>query len=57
MLCNEFIRSYAVMRAANDLVWTDATMKLAAYSVMATALAVVMAECGHLIYHLSLMVW
>jgi hypothetical protein len=40
------------MRTPNNPIWAY-TMQIAAYSVMVTAMAVVMAECGHMLYALS----
>ena len=38
-------------------IWTDAAMQYLGYAAMVSALVVVLATCGHLLYHVSLMVW
>ena len=55
-MSKEFIRSFAEMRAPNNIVWTDAAMQYAVYSFFAVALAVLLAECGEAVYHLAMMV-
>jgi hypothetical protein len=49
----QFFGSHAEMHEADNNVWTDATMKFGTYSFLAFALAVILAECGHMVYHLT----
>ena len=49
----EFFRSCAEMHKADNHVWTDAAMKFGTYSFLAFALVVILAECGHMVYHLT----
>jgi hypothetical protein len=53
----EFFGSYAEMHEADNDVWTDAAMKFGTYSFLAFALVVILAECGHMVYHLTTLFW
>jgi hypothetical protein len=56
-MSKEFIRSYAEMRAPNNILWMDAIMNYAAYSCLTLGMLVVLATCGHALYELSLLAW
>jgi hypothetical protein len=55
-MSKEFIRPYAEMRGADNIVWTDAAMRFSGYSMLTAALMLVLAECGYALYHLSFLV-
>jgi hypothetical protein len=57
-MSNEFgLRSCAALRESTNDIWADAAMKFGVYSIAAAALLLVLIQCGHMLYHLSLMVW
>jgi hypothetical protein len=45
------------MREPTNDAWADAAMKFGVYSVATAALLLVLVQCGHMLYHLALMVW
>jgi hypothetical protein len=48
----EFPRPFAAMHLTDNNLRTDAAMKFGTYSFLAFALMLILAECGHMVYHL-----
>jgi hypothetical protein len=55
-MLSEVFSGLARGREADATVWADLAMHFFAYSILATAIVVVLVECGYALFHLFLLV-
>jgi hypothetical protein len=55
-MSEEFIQSFGDAWA-NNTVWAEVIMRAVPFAVILSVILLMMVECGHLVYHLSMLVW